>query len=128
MAALAVSLLLAVYPPQLAHAAGFRVKCGSLARYGPRYEDGAADLEHRTILLSWDACRGFRQRKDHDWLVNSLVTLGHERAHLLGIRDERAAECKGVRDAPWLARRLRIRLRQAWVRAYVGVSDDTRCL
>lgn len=128
MLTLVLALVLAARPANLTHAAGFPVRCQPISEWGARYQDGAANLQTHVIYLSPEVCKGFRQTTDHDWTVDSLVTLGHERAHLLGVQNEHAADCKGLRDAPWLARRLRVRLRRVWVRRYVGQSDLTDCL
>jgi hypothetical protein len=90
----------------LTYAAGFPVVCGSMHQFGyGRYVAGVALVGYE-IVLAPETCTGF----DQPWFrQDSLVTLGHERAHMLGIKNEQAAERKGIRDAPWLARRLGFR-------------------
>lgn len=89
----------------LTEASGFPVYCESLRQFGYSNKYTAGVAVNGTIVLSPMTCRGFDQPRFHR---DSLITLGHERAHLLGVRDESAAERKGVHDAPWLARRLRL--------------------
>lgn len=114
------------YHADLSAAAGFPVRCQPLSAYGfGAGIGGTALLDSRVIVLAPDTCRGFRHRGV--WRVESLMTLGHERAHLLGVTDEHEADCDGFRQIGWLARRLHLLVRRSWVRTYVTGSPVERC-
>lgn len=96
----------------LSTASGVNVHCQPL----PPYLAGEAIVQTREIVLNTNTCAGFYE--DTTNTLESLITLGHETAHLHGISNEKAADCMGLAEAPWLAKRLHIRLRKKWLRRY----------
>lgn len=102
-------LLIALH---LSVATGVQVHCQPLKPYVA----GEALIQTREVLLSTDTCEGFYYTPMDR--VDSLITLGHETAHLHGIRDERAADCVAAYEAPWLARRLGLTFKRKWLRQY----------
>lgn len=104
------------FQADLSHAAGFTVRCQPLV-----YDEGiggTADLERKEILLSSETCRNFKRGGMRR--LDSLVTLGHERQHLLGVTDEREADCEAIWDVRWLARRLGYRISRTALMRYAG--------
>lgn len=105
MALLLIALNLSV-------ATGVQVHCQPLRPYVA----GEAIVQTREVLLSPDTCTGLYENPMDR--TDSLITVGHETAHLHGIRDERAADCVGMYEAPWLAHRLGLTFRKKWLKRY----------
>ena len=104
------------YRSDLSAAAGFSVRCQPLGQYGyDRSVGGVALLDQQAIALSLETCREIGRGK-----LDGLVTLAHERQHLLGISDEQEAECEAIWDVRWLARRLGYRISLRTLRSYAG--------
>jgi hypothetical protein len=104
-----LTLLIAL---NLSVATGFHVHCQPL----PPYIGGQALIRTREIILSPDTCAGFYGPPMDK--VDSLLTLGHETAHLHGILNERGADCVAESEAPWLARRLHLTFHKKWLKRY----------
>ena len=114
MPLVAVALVLLTghgFRADLSAAAGYPVRCQYLAQG----VSGEALTDRQEIVLTPNTCRSVDRGG-----LDGLVTLAHERQHLLGVTDEQEADCEAIWDVPRLARRLGFRVSRTVLYRYAG--------
>jgi hypothetical protein len=90
----------------------------------------ATNLRDRRVLLQAIHCTSLERHQAtgqlNGWVPSAYITIGHEAAHLRGVRSERKAECAGVRFAYAYMKRIGIFAKYSESSLVHFLLDDSR--